>query len=195
MNKYSGILFLLFSLLPFSPLLSQDSKFNVGLVLGLNFAELEGESVWDFPGLNTGIVGKVILSDKWSISTEILFSQNGEYILPDYWPIVEYKNIQLNHLEVPLYVSYKMLSDSNKPRTLHLQAGFAWAKLLDYSAHNLNSVDLSDEIIYSKETNIFLQMGALFFFNEHLAFNVKGSIPFASNLDLTIATRLIYFIN
>ena len=50
-------------LLPKTPC-AQNPRFNLGLIAGLNFAELEGEGITDYFGVNAGLLGmKRIVSD------------------------------------------------------------------------------------------------------------------------------------
>jgi hypothetical protein len=65
---------------------SQNSPFNAGVIAGLNFSELEGNSITDYFGLNAGLIGTARIAKHAQIGVEFLFSQNGEYILPEYYP-------------------------------------------------------------------------------------------------------------
>lgn len=83
---------------------SYGQKFNAGIIGGLNFSELEGSELTDYIGLNLGLIGTMKLSRKHQMGIELLFSQNGEYIIPEYYPKVEYGKIRLNYIEVPIKV-------------------------------------------------------------------------------------------
>jgi hypothetical protein len=83
------LVFLLMTLCSFhAP--AQTSRFKAGIVGGLNFAELEGNDLTDYFGLNVGLLGAMRLSNKTQLGLEFLFSQNGEYILPTYYPNIQY---------------------------------------------------------------------------------------------------------
>lgn len=43
---------------------AQSSRFNTGIVGGLNFAELEGNDLTDYFGLNVGLLGAMRLTNK-----------------------------------------------------------------------------------------------------------------------------------
>ena len=105
MNGQNKHIILVFVLIYFICIESraQTSRFNGGIVAGLNFAELEGNGTTDYFGLNAGILGTAKLSKHSQLSMEFLFSQNGEYVLPEYYPALQYGQVWLNHIEVPIH--------------------------------------------------------------------------------------------
>ena len=85
---------------------NQEQRFSLDLVAGLNFSELEGNSITDYFGINAGLIGSARLKKKTQLSLELLYSQNGEYILPTSFPTIEYGTIRLNYLEIPLHIDW-----------------------------------------------------------------------------------------
>ena len=58
-----------------------QNRFEGSVVAGLNYSELEGSSIVDFFGPNVGLIGTAKLTNRCQLSIELLYSQNGEYIL------------------------------------------------------------------------------------------------------------------
>lgn len=175
-------------------LAQETNRFEVGLILGLNFAELEGRDLTEYIGLNAGVFGKANLSASTKIGVELLFSRNGEYVLPQFYPRINYGKIRLDHLEIPIYVDWAFrIAKQHASKRLNLQLGLAYARLLRYYAEDINTVEVTDQIIYGSRDAYLLQTGILYHFTPNLGFNLKGSLPIReSNLDLSIAARIVY---
>lgn len=58
MKRKKQLLLLLFLFLLFKGI-AQKNRFHIGLLAGLNFAELEGDGITDYFGLNAGLLGEV----------------------------------------------------------------------------------------------------------------------------------------
>ena len=171
-------------------------RFRAGIVTGLNFAELEGDGITDYFGLNAGVLGTAKLSKNWQFGMELLFSQNGEYILPDYYPQIRYGTIWLNHIEIPAHFDLLMrVFKKGKYADWQLQWGVAYVKLLSYHAEDAFGLEVSDQFIYEDETSFNLQAGTTYFFSENIGLNLKASLPMLQEgLDWTLAARLVYMI-
>ena len=174
----------------------QPPRFGAGLIAGLNFSELEGDGITDYFGLNAGVLGTYGLSKHWQFGLELLFSQNGEYILPIFYPPVRYGDVWLNHLEIPVHIDFKMrVFKKEKYADLLLSLGAAYAKLLSYKVEDVNGLDISSLIYYGNETSYNLQAGTTYFFTEKMGLNLKASLPMQTDgLSWTLAARLVYLI-
>lgn len=172
----------------------QDRIFNAGIILGLNFAELEGDGVTDYFGLNTGLIATARLSGKWQVGVEFLFSQNGEYILPEFYPPVRYGNIWLNHLEVPVHIDYLIdFLPGNDRQDLNINLGIAYTRLFGYRAEDALGNEVSDQIVYDGKEAFLLQPGMIYYFTDRLGLNLKATLPTSeARLDWTLAARMIY---
>lgn len=176
-------------------LICQQNNFNAGIIVGLNFSELEGNSITDYVGLNAGFLGSVKLSKRFQLGTEILFSQNGEYILPEFYPQADYGKIRLNHVEVPIHFDWLInIIKGNKHQEWNLNIGIAYARLLNYHAEDFAGNDLSDEVVFDRRGGFLLQFGNTYAFTKNIALNLKASLPFRAGSGWTLAGRLIYFI-
>ncbi|MFM9983597.1 MAG: outer membrane beta-barrel protein [Flavobacteriales bacterium] len=178
-------------------LYSQAKRFNVGGIFGLNFSELEGNGITDYYGINTGLIGTARLTKHSQLAMELLYSQNGEYVLPTYYPPIEYGRVRLNHIEIPVHFDILIgIFEREKFYDWHLQFGAAYTRLLNYSARDQGKVDVSDQIIYKNKEAMLLQAGTSYQFTKKLSVNFRASLPIRVNgLDWTLAARLCYMLD
>ncbi len=162
--------------------------------MGINFAELEGKGITDYAGMNMGILGTARLSKHTQAGLEILFSQNGEYILPEYYPIAQYGKIRLNHIEVPVHFDWLIdLKKNESLYNLNLNIGLAYTRLLGYHVENSEKEDLTDQVVYGRRDALLLQIGSSYNIKKNIAFNFKASLPLRrEGLNWTLGARLIY---
>jgi hypothetical protein len=174
---------------------AQTSKFSAGVVAGLNFVELEGNRMTDYYGLNAGIIGTAKLSKHSQAGMEILFSQNGEYILPEYYPLIQYGQIRLDHVEVPVHIDWLIgVLEREKFYDWNLNIGLAYTRLLGYNVESIDKFNVTDQIVYGNKEAILLQAGTTYFFTQKTGINFKASLPIKIGLGWTLATRIIYMI-
>lgn len=175
---------------------AQNKVFNLAIPLGLNFSELEGNEITDYYGLNTGIMGIAKFSKHGQLGLEMLFSQNGEYILPEYYPPLEYGKVRLNHIEIPLHVDWLIgVFQRDKFYDLNLNIGLAYTRIFSYHIEDLDKNDVSDQIIYENKEAMLLQVGMFYRFTEHLGMNLKASLPIRiDGLSWTLCARMIYYL-
>lgn len=195
--KIQSLLFiLLFVFLGKNISSAQESKFQGGLIAGLNASQLEGENLTDYLGINAGVFASRKLSRRIQVGIEFLFSQNGEYILPDFYPKVEYGKIWLNHIEVPLHFDWLFnFFKHEKGFDSNVNFGLAYAKLISYSAEDINKVDITDQIIYGDKDTFLFQLGWTVAVSDRIGINTRISIPVRKKeLDATMALRIIYTI-
>lgn len=173
---------------------AQNTRFNGGIIGGLNFAELEGNDITDYFGLNTGLIGTLNLTKKTQLGVEFLFSQNGEYILPEFYPKIQYGQVRLNHIEIPIHVDWSISSlQKNGFYDCRLNFGLAYTRLIAYKAENIEKVDVSNQIIYKDKDAYLLQLGTTYNFTKKIGLNFKASLPIRRQvLDWTLALRMIY---
>lgn len=176
---------------------AQSSKFNAGFVAGMNFSELEGNGITDYFGLNTGLLGTARLTDHSQLGMEILFSQNGEYILPEYYPDLQYGQVRLNHVEVPIHIDWLIgVFERDKFYDWNLNIGLAYTRLVSYNIENSDKENVNDQIVYGKKDALLLQAGTTYNFTKNMGLNFKASLPIRiEGLSWTLAARLIYMIN
>jgi hypothetical protein len=196
MHNKTYLLFFSFSFLLFIYIDAQDSRFNAGFIAGLNFAALEGNGTTNYIGLNTGIIGTAKITRHSQLGMEILFSQNGEYILPKFYPALQYGQVWLNHVEVPVHIDWLIgVFQKDKFYDWNLNIGLAYTRLLSYNIETIDKVNINDKIIYANKDAILLQAGTTYNFTKKMGINFKASLPVRiKGLSWTLAARLIYMI-
>lgn len=198
MKKKTCFKLLIFALiLAGHTLQAQQARFKAGVVAGLNFSELTGKNSTDYFGLNVGILGTARLSKHTQAGLEFLFSQNGEYILPEFYPELEYGTIWLNHLEIPFHLDWLIgVFEKDQFYDWNLNLGVAYTKLLGYRVEDLNKVDVTDQIVYGNKEAFLLQAGTTYHFTKNIGLNLKASLPIRiDGLNWTLAGRLVYLMD
>lgn len=189
-NKYTLIL-CIFLLMTYR---GEAQRFQLGIVGGINLSELEGDDISSNFGLNTGLKIKTSISEGWALSTELLYSQAGEYVLPTYYPPVNYGKIRLDYLEIPLAISrqfYPMDDYYQKQFSL----GVSYVQLVNYKAADAFGTDVTQQIIWDKKTNLIGHLGISHFFNKQTVLNFRAALGKNENAwSWTLAFRGIYFI-
>ncbi len=177
-------------------LLAQHRTFGAGLVGGLNFAELVGEGNYDYFGPNVGIIGTARFADHGQVAMEMLYSQNGEYVLPEYYPALDYGRIALHHIEVPVHVDLLIgLLQHDAYYDWNLNLGMAYTQLVGYSVKDRLGNDVSDQVVYGNRRAMLLQAGTTYHFTRHLGLNFKASLPIrVDGLSWTWAARMVYLL-
>jgi hypothetical protein len=198
MKKTTYFKLLLFALILFTGASqAQQARFKAGVVAGLNFSELTGKTSADYYGLNVGILGTARLSKHTQAGLEFLFSQNGEYILPEFYPELEYGTIWLNHIEIPFHLDWLIgVFEKDQFYDWNLNIGVAYTKLIGYRVEDLNKVDVTDQIIYENKEAYLLQAGTTYHFTKNIGLNLKASLPIRiDGLNWTLAGRLVYLLD
>ncbi|MBL7791392.1 MAG: outer membrane beta-barrel protein [Saprospiraceae bacterium] len=194
--KPINLFILIVFLLQFVSLKSQNSRFNAGIVAGLNFSELEGNSITDYFGLNAGLIGTARIAKHAQIGIEFLFSQNGEYVLPSFYPKLQYGQIWLNHIEIPVHFDWLIgVFKKDKFYDLNLNLGIAYTRLIGYTANDNEGLEITDQIIYNYREAYLIQAGTTYNFTPKIALNLKASLPIRKEeLSWTLGARLIYMV-
>lgn len=139
---------------------------------------MTGKTSTDYYGLNVGILGTARLSKHTQAGLEFLFSQNGEYILPEFYPELEYGTIWLNHIEIPFHLDWLIgVFEKDQFYDWNLNIGVAYTKLIGYRVEDLNKVDVTDQIIYKNKEAYLLQAGTTYHFTKNIGLNLKASLP------------------
>lgn len=165
------LFFLAFSL---STILLHAQTFSGMLVGGFNLSQIDGDRLGGFNklGMNVGARVSARLTDRWHLSTELLYSQQGaNRVLTDDISSI-YDKIQLNFVEVPLMVNFsdwKILAS----------AGVSYSRLINYEVIDDLGTDITELEVY-REDLAGLVLGATYFFSEKWALNIRWSRHFTS---------------
>ena len=174
-------------------LTAEAQRFKGGLVAGFNLSELVGEGIGHYIGLNTGVRATVTFNEHWQLGTELLFSQKGEYLLPDFYPIEIYKRVSLNYIELPVQAEYSFRMRDEAALLWTLSAGLAYVQLINHVVEVEGLGDITDDIVFSNRNTILIVGGITAYFNEHVGLNLRAALSTDSDLlEWTLAARAIY---
>lgn len=163
------VFLLMFVLISGSLTSAQGQRFRASLIGGFNMAQLDGDDLSGFNqiGLNTGAKVAAVLSDRWQLSLEMLFSQQGSHRTRDDLYFNQYDNIRLNFVETPVMISFKDWK-------FHVSTGFSYARLISYRAESVIGEDLTDTETYRDDLYFWI-VGATYYFNDRWGLNVRWS--------------------
>lgn len=145
----------------------QAQRFQAGLVAGVNLSQIDGDRLAGFnqPGLSAGGKVATILSDRWQVSVEMLYSQQGARRNNKDDPSSAYDRIRLNFVEVPVAINFKEWK-------FHLTAGVSYARLINYKVIDFSGVDVTDSEDFNE--NIYsLVLGGIYYFREDMGVDVR----------------------
>jgi len=150
-----------------TPLVGQT--FTGMLVGGMNLSQIGGDRLGGFNklGLNVGARVSARLTDRWHLSTELLYSQQGASRVPTDDISSTYDKIRLNFVEVPVMINFsdwKVLAS----------AGVSYGRLINYEVINDVGSDVTD--LENFRTDIAsLVLGGTYFFSEKWGLNINWS--------------------
>jgi hypothetical protein len=127
---------------------------------------------------------------------ELLFSQNGEYVLPSFYPQTQYGQVWLNHIEIPVHIDWLIgVFQRKKFYDWNLNIGVAYTRLIGFSAKNSEGLDITNQIVYKNKEAYLLQAGTTYNFTPKIGLNLKASLPIRiDGLNWTLGARMIYTI-
>lgn len=142
-------------------------RFQGGLVGGFNLSQVDGDKLAGFNKIGINAGGKVaaILSERWQLSLELLYTQQGASRTRTDDPASIYDKIRLNFVEAPVMINFKEWK-------FHVSAGVSYARLINFEVIDFTGLDISDQQNYNE--NIFsLQLGATYYFSEKAGFEIR----------------------
>ena len=168
-------------------------RFSAGIVGGLNATVSEVLGSENSTGLNLGLVGTAKLANRFYLSTEILWSQNGEYIQPLQYADIQYDRVRLDFVEIPIQLAYLMKpKEEDRFQKGWLRIGIAYTKLIDYKIE-VGLVERNELVVWDKKEALLINFGGVYFFNEHWGINCRMSLStFGKDMGPTIAFRGMY---
>lgn len=192
------MLSLLLTLLLTNGLNAQMSK--AYLALGGNLTddyltELGNSQVGTRLGLNIGPGVALKLQDRWEISVELLYSQNGNHLHLIQNPSVVVNKIKLHYVEVPLSLSYQFNVKKNEKANFYKQSvggGIAYAHLINHKITAFDGTNLNKAVRFNRENTLLFNVAATSHLNESIALNGKGTISIFGGW--TVALRLLFYI-
>lgn len=163
----------------------QAQRFEAGLVAGLNLSQIDGDRLAGFnkPGLVAGVKVATILSDRWQVGLEMLFSQQGSSRTRQDDPASAYDKIRLNAVEVPVLLQFKEWK-------FHIGGGVSYARLIDFQVIDALGGDVTDTQNFNENT-FSLVFNGIYYFRENMGFEVRWFRSLNDLQQLTGANSLI----
>lgn len=140
---------------------AQERRFEAGLVAGVNLSQIDGDKLAGFNKLGINVGGKVaaVLSERWLLSLELLFSQQGASRTRVDDPSSIYEKIKLNFVEVPVMINFKEWK-------FHVSAGASYGRLIDYTVIDFTGEDISEIEQYNPDL-FSLILGITYYFRDN----------------------------
>lgn len=146
-------------------------------------------------GVNIGPGVSIVLNERWEMSMEFLYSQNGHYAKFVQTPTIALNRLRLHYIEVPLSWGYRFNLKKEDKASFYkrrISGGIAYARLFKYSVLAIDGTNLTNDVRFAQENALLFNIAATSFFSESLALNGRGT--FSTFGGWTIALRLLYYI-
>ena len=148
-----------------------ERRFEAGVVAGLNLSQVDGDKLLGFYkyGFQGGIKADAILSDRWKIGIELLFSQQGarQSRLEAPSSELDVENIHFNMVEAPILVHFRDWK-------LQLTAGGSYGNIINYSVTEVTGEDgLANHPISQDIFSVIL--GGSFYFTDNWVMDIRWS--------------------
>ena len=133
-----SLFFIFFIVAPHEALLGQ--RFIGGLSVGTQFGQIDGDDMAGYHkfGFVAGPYVSTILSDRWQLSLELLYSQQGSRLSSSDGFNAAFDKIQLNFVEVPLLINFKEWK-------FHVKGGFSFQRIIDTKLIDVTGEDVTDQ--------------------------------------------------
>lgn len=165
--------------------------FRASLLAGTNVSQIDGDDLVGFNqfGFNAGMRVVVMLSDRWRIGPEILFSQIGSRRGANELNASDFGQVTMNTVEVPMMVYFKDWKFT-------AEAGFAYQRLFNYKITSSGGADVTNDIPF-RDDLVNFQAGVTYYPSSNLGFNFRWSKHIsdieANNGNLSLRSRTLSF--
>ena len=164
---------------------SHAQRFGAGFSLGANLSELNEDDIDSYIGLTAGIRGIAKMKKKWHLSTELAYSQQGDYI-DIFSANIPLKRILVQYLEVPLQSHHLFLWDEvMQVYQIQLNYGVTYARLLQHHLISIDDVNISNQIVIENTSQLLANFGISGYFNKEWGIDFRGSMTFNGRFTLT----------
>jgi len=162
-------LMLLLAMFVFVSTTAQAQRFQGGITAGFNMSQLDGDRLAGYNqiGLVGGLRASALLTDKWQLSLELLYSQLGSDRARNDDPSSIYDNIRLNMVEAPVFVSFTDWK-------FKVYAGGSYGRLINYKVIDIVGEDITDNQTYNPDLFSMI-LGATFHFSKNFGLDVRWS--------------------
>jgi len=148
---------------------AQERRFKGGVVAGINLAQVDGDDLAGYNqiGMNAGGRVAAILSDRWQLSLELLFSQQGSSRSTTDPVAAAFEKIRLNLVEAPVLIQFREWK-------FLVSAGGAYARLMSFTTEDTFGTDTSDLQRFNEDL-FYAVLGLTYQFNDHFGINLNWS--------------------
>lgn len=155
--------------------------FRLGLVAGINAAQVDGDDLAGYNKLGLLVGGRVTYrtSENWMPSMGIFYSQKGsrsELVLSGNFFETHY---QLDYIEVPVMMNFM---DGG----VRISGGLSYARLIDLDIMIDDIVETDDRLPYYRENELNVVLGFGYFIDEHWGFDFRWTRSLYSIADLSV---------
>jgi len=144
---------------------AQERRFRGGLIAGVNLAQIDGDLLYGYNrlGFSAGAKVNTILTERWQLSLELIFSQQGSSRSRNDLGS-SYERIRLNYVEVPVMINFLDWK-------MHFSGGLVYGRLIDFNVEDIFGEDITDAEEFNEDALSYI-LGATFFANENWGFSV-----------------------
>lgn len=149
--------------------------FQATVLAGFNMSQIEGDRLAGYRklGFNAGAKISADLSERWSLSTELAFSQQGARRgVADF--ASDFDRIHYNFVEVPVLAHFRDWK-------LKVGAGVSYARLINSEVISFSGADVTDLYPW-RENQWAIVFDGLYEFSEKWALNIRWSRQLTSLL-------------
>ncbi|MEQ8706181.1 MAG: outer membrane beta-barrel protein [Phaeodactylibacter sp.] len=171
-----------------------ERRFEAGVVAGLNISQVDGDKLRGFYkfGFQSGIKADAVLSDRWKVGIEILYSQQGarqsKFDVPS--SELDVQEIHFNMVEAPVLVHFRDWK-------LQVTAGGSYGNIINYSVTEVTGEDGIEAHPLSQDIFSVI-LGGSFYFTENWVLDVRWSrwlnSPYSEELAETNEQTLVPWI-
>ena len=164
--------------------LSAQQRFKAGILAGFNAAQLDGDLRQGFDkwGFSVGARGVVILSSRFELSTEILFSPRGSRFERDgFRSGTKSQVIKLNYMEVPILMNYligEAGTKKDKYYKTHLSGGISIGRLISSSVEEFGNdrIRFGEAIEFFNKNDLSCIIGLTHYIHRHIGLGIRTTI-------------------
>lgn len=139
------------------------------LVGGMNLSQIDGDRLVGFNkfGLTGGLRVGIRLSERWQLSTEMLYSPQGASQVARDDISSPYEKIRLNLVEAPVMIHFNDWK-------MQAGAGLSYGRLINYEVTGATGEDLTALEDYRPDL-VSIVFGGTYYFSEKMGLNINWS--------------------
>lgn len=144
-----------------------ERRFTGALVAGFSLNQIDGDLLTGYHnlGISAGAKVNAKLSQRWQLSIELLYAQEGASRAELDNPNAALDKIRLNYVQVPVMISLLEWK-------FHVSTGLSYNQLINFETIDIFGADVSADQRFANANMSFL-LDVLYFTNEHWGFNFR----------------------